>query len=749
LLIQNDGSCADADTGFARLEEAVTSIAAVAPAQRLLVGRLADQLILVCFLISGFCSLLYEVLWTRLAFAHFGIITPVLSLVVSVFMLGLGIGSVLGGRLAASANRKYNLSPLYLYAAAEAFIALGAFTVPALFRLSGTALIHAGATGSDAFLFISAACIVVALLPWCIAMGATIPLMMAFVRRKNPNAGESFSFLYAANVLGAATGAVMTAIVLIELLGLSGTYALAAIALGLARALPLSRDEREASNAPAAARGASGAVRAESVLFITGFCSVGMEVCWARDFTFVLLTTIYAFALILATYLIATYLGSTIYRSAIGRNPGLRIEGTVAWLFPLALLPVFLGDPRTNPSFVQPLLSIVPFCAALGFLTPGLIDRFGRGDATVAGRFYAWNILGAILGPLVAGYLLLPLFGIRWAMILLALPLLAAMILVRRPGTTRLLVAFSASAVAAAVAVLISRAYDDGSLFPSPVQVHRDYSASVVAFGTGYSKQLLVNAVHITALGNTDVKVMAHLPMVLQGHPHRALVICLGMGTTFRSLTTWGTETTAVDLSRSVIDSFPFFYPEAPTILESPKAHLIADDGRRYLMRTNERFDIITLDPPPPVEAAGSSLLYSKEFYDAAKMRLAPGGIVAQWLPYTGGGTTQSVALALKESFPYILAFKGAVGLHLIASTTPLRVPNADEFVKRMPLAARKDLVEWEHETSPQTAARGILARQIPFDSLLPAPDSRVPALSDDRPYNEYNLLRRTFGFLI
>jgi predicted membrane-bound spermidine synthase len=392
------------------------------------------------------------------------------------------------------------------------------------------------------------------------------------------------------------------------------------------------------------------------------------------------------------------------------------------------------------------LLSIVPFCAALGFLTPGLIDRFGRGDATLAGRFYAWNILGAILGPLVAGYLLLPLFGIRWAMILLALPLLAAMILVRRPGTARLFIAFSASAVAAAVAMLVSRAYDDGSLFPSPVQVHRDYSASVVAFGTGFSKQLLVNAVHITALGNTDVKVMAHLPMVLQGHPRRALVICLGMGTTFRSLTTWGGDTTAVDLSRSVIDSFPFFYAEAPTILASPKAHLIADDGRRYLVRTNEHFDIITLDPPPPVEAAGSSLLYSKEFYDAAKRRLAPGGIVAQWLPYTGGGTTQSVALALKQSFPYLLAFKGAVGLHLIASLTPLHVPNADEFVKRMPLAAQRDLVEWEHETTPQAAARGILSRQIPFDSLLPAPDSRVPALSDNRPYNEYNLLRRTFG---
>ena len=387
----------------------------------------------------------------------------------------------------------------------------------------------------------------------------------------------------------------------------------------------------------------------------------------------------------------------------------------------------------------------MPLCGFLGFLTPGLIDRFGGGNAISAGRLYALNILGAILGPLVAGYLLLPLVGIRWSMILLAVPLLAALVLIDRRDVRMRFVSLTAAAVMAAVAIFLSRAYDDGSLYPRPVEVRRDYAASVVAYGTGLSKQLLVNAIHITAMGNMDVKVMAHLPMALHPQARRALVICFGMGTTFRSLSAWNVETTAVDLSPSVIDSFGFFYPDAPTILANSDHRTVADDGRRYLMRTDKRFDVVTLDPPPPVEAAGSSLLYSLQFYDIVKKRLAPGGILAQWLPFTEPRLAQSVALALNESFPYVLVFKGNVGWHFIVSEKPLVIPNAKEFVERMPRSARKDLIEWAHGESPEAEARDILSTQISFASLLPPSDSSVPALSDDRPYNEYFLLRRVF----
>jgi spermidine synthase len=729
------------------------AMAGEAGAQRRSVARsVTDSLVFVCFFVSGFCSLLYEVLWTRLAFAHFGIITPVLSLVVSVFMLGLGIGSAFGGLLAASANRRFGISPLYLYAAAEGLVAIGAFVVPSLFDRSTALLVQAGAASSVEFLLSSAACIIVALLPWCVAMGATIPLMMAFVRGVNPHSRESFSFLYAANVIGAATGAITTAMVLIELFGLRGTYTLAAagnvaiatIAVGLGMLVSTNGPRKDTIVAESATSRAQRPGWAGAVLFITGFSSVGMEVCWARDFTFVLRTTIYAFALILATYLIATYVGSAIYRRAISRNPKLSVQGAVVWLFPFSLLSVVLGDPRTDHSAVQTLLSIVPLCGFLGFLTPGLIDRFGQGDATRAGRFYAINIAGAILGPLVAGYVLLPLFGIRWATIVLAFPLLAALTLIDRSQVGRRFVALTAAAFVAAVAIFVSRAYDDGSLYPRPAEVRRDYAASVVAYGTGISKQLLVNAVPITLMA-TDVKVMAHLPMALHGHARKALVICFGMGTTFRSLSAWGVDVTAVDLSPSVIESFGFFYPDASTILANSKNRTVVDDGRRYLMRTGEKFDVITINPPPPVEAAGSSLLYSVQFYDIARKRLAPGGILAQWLLSTEPRIAQSVALALEQSFPHVVAFRGPLGLHFIASATPLIIPSADELVERMPQTARRDWVEWEAGKSAEAEARDVLSSRVSFASLLPRPDANVPPLSDDRPYNEYFLLRRTF----
>lgn len=716
--------------------------------------RAAYGVVFVCFFVSGFCSLLYQVLWTRLAFAHFGIVTPVLSLVVSVFMLGLGLGTAYGGKLAERAYSRWRVSPLSLYAAAEAVIACGAFAVPAIFDAFEELLLSSGAASSPAFLFGSAVAIAVALLPWCVAMGATIPLALRFVRDVDPGAQTGFSFLYAANVLGAATGALLAALVLVERFGLRGTARLGAacnVAIAvLAIVAALASRSRAARATPGAASAPSGPSGAERwivpVLFLTGFSSLGMEVCWARDFTFALLTTIYSFAAILAMYLVATFAGSVAYRRMVAKRPDLQTNAAIGWLFPLALLPVLLADPRYDRSIAQTLLSIVPLCALLGFVTPGLVDRFARGDATRAGRCYAVNIVGSVLGPLVAGYVLLPLVGIRWSIVALALPFAVAAVLASSGDRRRPALALTAGACVAVVAAFFSRAYDDASIYASPHAVRRDYAASVVAYGTGLDAMLSVNAIPITVL-TTDTKVMAHLPMVLAGAPRRALDICFGMGTTFRSLASWHVDTTAVDLSPSVIDSFAFFHTDAEAVLAQPGVRTIADDGRRYLMRTGDTYDVITIDPPPPTEAAGSSLLYSLEFYDLAKRRLAPGGVLAQWLPRTEARTAQSVALALKQSFPYVRVFKGDFGVHFLAAMQPIAVPGAREFVKRMPPQARRDLVEWEKGKSPRDVAAEIVRSEIPLSSLLPPPGAGVPALSDDKPYNEYFFLRRG-GFL-
>ncbi len=724
-------------------------------------NRLTYPVVFTCFFISGFCSLLYQVAWTRLAFAHFGTITPVLSLIVSVFMLGIGIGSLFGGRWTSALSRSLGVSLIYVYAATETFIAVGAFAVPAAFNWGETLLLRTGTTDSTTYLLTSAIFIILAVLPWSTAMGATIPLMMGFVQNADRGNASSFSLLYLANVLGGMAGALGEAFVLIELFGIRGTYvigsfcnlAIAALAVTLGGMTGASTSETVAARTPDLERVESirtgdsiWATWTPAILFTTGFSSLALEISWARDFTFSLLTTIYAFASILAVYLCATAIGSRLYRL----NPGARIslESVLGWLFIAALLPIVLTDPRLGPSAPRTLLSIVPFCALLGFLTPCLIDRAAQGDPKRAGAYYGINIAGSIVGPLVAGYLLLPVLGLRWTMIVLALPFLALFAVVGKGRLRRNAILAVTGLAVLIVCIFFRRAYDDASLYPPPVEVRRDYVASVVASGSGMDRSLTVNSVGITVLASVT-KVMAHLPMALQGKPANVLDICFGMGTTFRSLMSWGVDTTAVDLSQAVLDSFGFFHSDSAALLASPNAHLVADDGRRYLMRAGRTFDVITIDPPPPVEAAGSSLLYSEQFYGVVKAHLSPDGILQQWIPQAQGATAQSVALALRESFPYVRAFEAhdsrythLRGAYFIASLKQTQHLDVDAFIARMPAAARRDLLEWEGRTPLRAVVARILASEVPLSTLLPPPGSRIPPVTDDRPFNEYFILR-------
>jgi spermidine synthase len=271
----------------------------------------------------------------------------------------------------------------------------------------------------------------------------------------------------------------------------------------------------------------------------------------------------------------------------------------------------------------------------------------------------------------------------------------------------------------------------------------RDSTATVVAAGEGFQKRLLVNGVGITAL-TPITKMMSALPLAfLDRTPEKALVICFGMGTTHRSMLSWGISSTAVELVPSVPRFFSFFHADGDQLLKSPRSRVIIDDGRRFLERTNEQFDVITIDPPPPVQAAGSSLLYSREFYAVAKKRLRPDGILQQWTPGGDLASAASATKALRESFPYVRVFISVEGwgLHFLASQQPIPNRSAAELASRMPAAAAADLVEWQPGTTPQQLFATLLAREIPPERVI-APAQFFPALQDDRPVNEYYALR-------
>jgi spermidine synthase len=278
-------------------------------------------------------------------------------------------------------------------------------------------------------------------------------------------------------------------------------------------------------------------------------------------------------------------------------------------------------------------------------------------------------------------------------------------------------------------------------------ELRRDHTATVIATWQGREKHLLVNGQGVTTLIPVT-KMMAHLPAaILDPPPRDALVICLGMGTTFRSFLTWDVRTTGVELVPSVPDLLAFFHADAPTFVRSPLARIVFDDGRRFLERSNQQYDVITIDPPPPVEAAGSSLLYSTEFYALARKRLRPHGIVAQWLPEFRGAEVvvrASIARAMAESFPHVRVFRSVEGwgYHFIASPSPIVIPPASVLAARMPARAVADMLEWGPAKTAPVQIGLMVGREVSLESLVAAAPG-VPVLRDDRPYNEYYLVRR------
>lgn len=721
-----------------------------------------SRILFVFFLGSGFCGLVYQVVWLRLAFAAFGIVTPVLSIVLSVFMLGLGLGSWLGGKYAVRAANKMGWSAIVLYAVMELLIGLGGLLVPVVFNAGQTVLLPAGDFNSLTYLVLSAIILAVTILPWCICMGTTIPLAMAFIKEINQENTRGFSLLYLANVIGAMAGTLISAMVLIELLGLSRTLLIAAfcnfsIAI-TAIIMNFSRSDKitkKTLTEPTTSVITSKPIRDFqlflSILFITGFISMAMEVVWIRAFTPVMKTSIYAFAGILTVYLFSTLIGSWCYRKQASNKKSFGLFGIMTTISFSCFLPIFISDYHVwqlMPKDLQralTLISIFPFCASLGYLTPKLIDQMSMGDPDVAGKAYAVNTFGCILGPIAAGYFLLPAVGVKYSLVLLALPFFGYFAYFFKSYSQSYYKkrAFSFVSILIVVVFLLkSTTYEDGVLYKN-AEIRRDYVATVISFGERMDKHLLVNGIGMTEL-TPITKFMAHVPLSIRSRrPQSALIICFGMGTTLRSAVTWGVNATAVELVPSVRDAFGFYFKDADEIVRKPNVKIVVDDGRRYLRRISEQFDIITIDPPPPITSSGSSLLYSEQFYRVLKTRLKYEGILAQWFPSGEFKTLQAIAKSLSNEFPCVRVFKSVEGwgYHFFASMQEFKLPTASEFLTRLPVLAESDFIEWNRSKKPGELYKKFADGEISLDQILTTDVNFT--VTDDRPFNEYFLIRR------
>jgi len=740
--------------------------------------------VLALFVASGAAGLIYQVVWSRELVLVFGNTTQAVATIVTAFMAGLGFGSLVGGRLADTSAR-----PLRLYGAVELAVAALAALLP--FAFGGLAEVYRGVWPGlveqpARLTAVRFALAVAAVAPATFLMGMTLPLLTRYLVRTLDEAGARLGELYAANTVGAMAGTLLGGFVLIEFLGLRLTsyVAVALNVLAGVGARLLSRRWESGPPGTAPQAGPSGrpprpAVprsflpRRRAVLaatFVSGFVALGLEVLWTRMLAEGTGSSIYIFTTILAIFLLGIALGSALYRR-LSRPGGERL-GTLglclAGVGVLAQATVVLGSGVFGhaPFFVRTVVVLLPATVLMGYAFP-LAGRLATPTAEAAGGsvglLYAANTAGSILGSFGAAFVLAGTLGTNGSVLLLGgLNLLvgAALIAAEPPGRPR--AARWASAVLAGLAVVglvasslempLTRTSTENALRRTglPVTHAEDELATVdTVGGPAKGRRLLVGGVGMTSL-TVDTKLMGYLSKALRPDARDFLVIAFGMGSTYRAGLQLGMRTDAVELSPTVPSRMPVFFPDAGRFLDHPDGRVIVSDGRNFVRLSRERYDLIAVDPAPPIESAGSVVLYTREFLTEGKARLRDGGVFMLWMPY---------ALPLDDFKEHVRTFAGVFGhvrlllspgrhgVFMFGSDAPLQF---GEGAIRQALgseAAVRDLddVPDHPPTDADGWVRAVRRAEWLADEQVGAFAGPGPQITDDRPRSEYFLWRRAF----
>ncbi len=657
-------------------------------------------LLLVLFFSSGACALVYQVMWLRMLALVFGVTVYAASTVLAGFMAGLGAGSWLAGRLAARIPK-----PLVAFGVAEVLVGITAFSTPFLLDALTTLWIsiHPSLPSSlAAITVIRFAVAFLLLIAPTSLMGATLPLVIKSAMTRDA-IGSRIGLLYAINTTGAIAGALVAGFYFISELGVMRSFQIAAatnlviglIAIVAGNALPSqsATSDSTAATTPIADTTPSQQRLVLWAFFISGFLSLALEIIWFRMLVVFLRPTAYAFTIMLGCVLAGIALGSALASPLLRlRLPWIKVLAGIQALIGFAAVvsfnlltraqaasdaatPLFerIGvNPYLAPLAASSLIAMLPTTLLLGVAFPiGLTLWIGGASAQDTSRrtgvFYSLNVLGAILGSVLAGFVLLPWLGTKSSLILVSsLATVSGVLLAlsdRRNGS-----GMSMGVAATGALLLIGGAM--AAVDPFDVAFERFHRNEALLWREEGAQTTV--AVH-DRRGNPPMRVMyldgnhqannspgtafvhhriGALPVMLHPNPKTALVIGLGGGATPGAVARMGVDTDVVELSQAVVAGSEFFKDINFDLLKRPNAHLHVDDGRNFMMMSRKKYDVITADIILP-RHAGAGSLYSKEYYELVRSRLAPGGLAMQW---NGGDTETEYKLLMRtfmSVFPY------------------------------------------------------------------------------------------------
>jgi spermidine synthase len=649
-------------------------------------------------LVTGFAGLVYEVAWQKYLATLLGSHGEATAAVLAIFLGGLALGYALFGRLTRwsvdrARRRSRPVRLLYLYALVEAGIGLYALLFPALFSIA-RALSLLGPSDHPGLGFAFDMGLSALLIgPPTVLMGGTIPILTLALARDVEQSTRVHAQVYGANTAGAFAGALAGGFWLVPWLGLDGVvYAMGCVNL-VAAAIFAQLDRAASSLAPDLSQPSASQPVARftawaGVALLAGFAMMALQTTFNRMGALALGASQFTFAMVVAVFVLCIALGS-LSVSALARIPRGLVVGT-QWALVFSLFPLYLGMQDVpywahalrvlfrgvDPAFyAYQLLSFGAVLAVLaipiglsGALLPLLfheLRREVRDLGSVAGRLYAWNTVGSLLGALLGGYVLLFWLDLhhvyRIAMAALALGASILTVLVLRPqpravpalillptlGAIWLLPPWSPERLSSGLfrvrqPLPLSFAGPD-ELFEGRSERMGDVifydddpvsSVAVLAGDEPKSHSIIVNGKPDGSLvGDYPTMALSALVPALMAERHeRCFVIGWGTGVTAGELAALEEtrEVRVAEISRGVIEAAPLFDVGNLAASRNPKVKIRIGDAYRTLLRSENRYDVIVSEPSNPW-VTGVEMLYSREFLEAARARLAPGGVYGQW----------------------------------------------------------------------------------------------------------------------
>jgi spermidine synthase len=691
--------------------------------------------LLIIFFISGISALIYQVTWQRLMTVYYGVGSLSITLIVSIYMLGLGLGALLGGRLAET--RK---DPIGLYFWIE--LGIGVFGL-----LSFSLILTIGRLTAGSPYAVAACYEMIFFLVPTILMGMSLPVLIKIFSRIIPDLSKSVSRLYCVNTIGGAAGALLASYYLISFYGIKTAIDVAAtlnlvLALGIFLVRKLSKKEPEVRDAgPQHVVVGSLARYAPVFVFVTGFLAIGYELIWFRVIVVLVKSSPYAFASVLAVYLTGIALGSYLIGKVIGK---FSIPQRVALFFKLQVLiavsvaAIFIGyyyltlntsfQILTKMSFGQAvhpplyylleehaaknIVEFVVHCLRLGTVLiwpaifmliptilmgasfPLIVGVFEKsaGDAWTAAKVYFFNVMGNVLGGLVTGLMLLPVLGSEWTALCFVMTglLFAFPVLLKNKSRRAYL------GLAAMVLVIVA-------FFPKPGEIYRVIHPKL----KGFTQYFLEGQEGVVM---TYVKDDGTVQNFINGDSHggrpaysfyvqviqaaaaarsveNVLIIGYGTGSITEGILKipFVKKVTVVELNKTLLRNLQRI-PLFQELMKDPRLEFVVDDGRRFLQSHNDLYDIVFMSPLRAT-AAYSNNIYSQQFFELVSTHLSESGVFVVWTD-----ALDATFRTLDAVFPYKQLFVGKMEGFYIVYNQPIAVVRDAKALK--PLMYSFNLLE-------------------------------------------------------